>query len=69
MFRQPKPFVAPDFRVLREIERVAQSGGGGRSLGNRRQIEDRKRNHHDSMLCPKPPLQKAILKYIAFSDD
>ena len=52
MFRQPKPFVTPDFRVLREIERVSQSGCGGRPLGNRREIEYRKRDHYDWMLCP-----------------
>ncbi len=34
MFRHPKPFVTPDFRVLREIERVAQRDGCGRALGN-----------------------------------
>jgi len=61
MFRQPKPFVTPDFRVLRKIERIAQSDGGSSPLGNRREIEYRKRDHYDWMLCSKAPLRKWIL--------
>jgi hypothetical protein len=61
MFRQPKALVAPYFRVLREVERVAQRDGGGRALRNGREIKNRKRNHKDWMLCSKAPLQKGIL--------
>ena len=61
MFRQPKTLVAPDFRVFREVERVVQSDSSGRSLGNGREIKNRKRNHNDWMPCSKAPLQKGIL--------
>jgi hypothetical protein len=61
MFRQPKPFVTPDFGVLRKIERIAQSDGGGSPLGNRGEIEYGKRDHCDWMLCSKAPLRKWIL--------
>jgi hypothetical protein len=38
-----------------------QSDSGGRSLGNGREIKNRKRNHNDWMPCSKAPLQIGIL--------
>jgi hypothetical protein len=61
MLCQPKTLVAPDFSVLRDVERVAQSDSGCRSMGNGREIKNRKRNHNDWMPCSKTPLQKGIL--------
>ncbi len=45
VFGKPKPVVAPGFRVLREVERVAQSDSGGCALRNRREIENGEGNH------------------------
>jgi len=45
MFREPDALVAPRFRVLRQIKRIAQGFGSGSTLGNRRQIENGKGNH------------------------
>ena len=45
MFGQPEPLVAPPFGMLREIERIAEGLRRVAALIDRRQIQNRKRNH------------------------
>jgi hypothetical protein len=45
MFRQPIAMVAPLLRVLREIDRVSESQRGIAAVNDRREIEERIKNH------------------------
>ena len=45
MLGKPEPSIAPFFSVLREIESVAEGIGSGGAFDDRREVENRKRNH------------------------
>jgi hypothetical protein len=46
MFGEPITMIAPHFRVLREIDRVAESERRIAALNNRRKVEKGKQNHN-----------------------